>query len=72
MSLGGAARRLFDDMEMDEKVNGVDFPDGQGGYIHISAVELILRVLIAHFPVHAEARMLRIGLDLLQVCAPQR
>ena len=59
MSLGGAARRLFDDMEAEEKQYGVDFPNGNGQFVHMSAVEFVIRIVIAHFPVHAEARMLR-------------
>ena len=53
-ALGGAARRLFDDLDTEERQHGVDLPDGRGGYYHITAVEFILRILQHKFPVHAE------------------
>ena len=52
---GGAARRVSDDMDIAERQNGVDLPDGNGGWVHINSVELILRVLEDRFPVHEEA-----------------
>ena len=64
--LGGAARRIFDDLETEERQYGVDLLDDNGGYYHVSAVEFILRVLEDRFPVHQEARLLRIGLDLFK------
>ena len=42
-ALGGAARRIFDDLETEERQYGVDLPDGRGGHYHVSAVEFILR-----------------------------
>ena len=51
-ALGGAARRIFDDLEIEERQYGVDLPDGNGGHFHITAVEFILRVLEDRFPVH--------------------
>ena len=62
-ALGGAARRLFDDLDTSERQTGVDLLDGNGGFYHISVAELILRVLEHRFPVHQEAGVLRIGFD---------
>ena len=31
-ALGGAARKLFDDLDTNERQNGVDLPDGHGGF----------------------------------------
>ena len=53
--LGGAARRIFDDLQTGERQYGVDLPDRQGGYYHISGVEFIMRVLEDRLPVRQEA-----------------
>ena len=66
VALGGAARRISDDLETEERQYGVDVPDGNGGYYNISSVEFILRVLEDHPPVHQEARLVRIGFDFFQ------
>ena len=54
-AFGGAATRLFDDLDAGERQNGVDLPDGRGGYYHIAGVEFIFRILQHKLPVHAEA-----------------
>ena len=50
-ALSGAGRLLFDGLEMHERRYGVDIPGPQGD-VHLTAVELILRILCARFPVH--------------------
>ena len=58
-ALGGAARRLVDDFEAAECQDGVFVPDLEGGCCHLSAVEVILRVLIRQFFVHVRPRALQ-------------
>ena len=41
LSLGRVAGRLLGDMELEEAQHGVDLPDGQGGHVYLSVVELI-------------------------------
>ena len=67
-ALGGAARRLFDDMEQGERQFGVDLPGPrqQGQSVRVSVVEFILGVFVRRFPVRREVRMLRIGLDFFK------
>ena len=63
---GGGARNFFDDLDMFERQNGVDLLDGRGGYYHVTIIEFIFRMLEHKFPVHEEARMLRIGFDFFK------
>lgn len=58
---GGAARRLFDMMGTAERQYGVDVPGGAGGFVDISAVDFIVRVLEAHLPAYEDARVLCTG-----------
>ena len=63
------ARGLLDGMAIHEEQNGVHFGDPQvpGGFVHVSAVELFLRVLGSQFPVHGRGgHMLRICLGFLE------
>lgn len=53
-------------METAESQFGVDLSDGRGRYVHIIAVEFILRILQTQFPVHREARMLRTELGFFK------
>lgn len=64
--LGGQARKLFDGMPTHDKQHGAELQDGQGTVVRVSAVEFILGVLEAHFPVHEETRMLRTGLGFFK------
>ena len=53
LALSGSARLLFDGLEAQERKWGVDIPNAAGdGYVHLTAVEMILRILVAKFPVH--------------------
>lgn len=61
LALVDAARRPFGKTEIAERQRGVDIPDDNGNFVHVSAVDFIIEVLKAHLPVHEEAMMLRIG-----------
>ena len=65
-ALGGQARKFFEGMIAHEKQYGAELDDGQGHVVRVSAVEFILGVLEAHFPVHEEIRVLRTGLDFFK------
>ena len=62
-ALGGQARKFFEGMNIHEKQYGAELDDGQGQVVRVRAVDFILGVLEAHFPVHEETRVLRTGLD---------
>lgn len=63
-AFGGVARRLFDTIDAEQF--GVDLGDGNGGYVHVSAVEFIIRVLETQLLVQEEARMFRPGWDVFK------
>ena len=62
-AFGGAAGRFFDCMPTTGCQYDVDILDDQCGHIHVTVVEFILRVLVVHFPVCGEVRMLCAGLE---------
>ena len=68
IALGGAARRLLDDMEQGKRQFGLDLPDPrqQGQLVRVSVVEFILRVFMRRLLVRKEARMLLAGLDFFK------
>lgn len=49
---GGAACRLFGNMEIGERQRGVDIPDAQWNVAHASVVGFIIEGLTALFVVH--------------------
>ena len=63
-ALGGSARELFDDLDAAELQDGVFLPHEHEGYYHVSAEELILRVLERRF-VHVKAGMLQTRQNVL-------
>ena len=63
---GGQARTLFEGMIVHEKQYGVEFDDGRGNVVRVSVVEFIFGLLEAHFPVHAETKVFRTGLEFFK------
>lgn len=66
LAIGGAARRLFDNMGTVERQHGVDIFAYIGGCVHVSVVDLIIVMLEVHSPVRGEARMIRVGLGFFK------
>ena len=48
LALGGAARDLVREMDMNTKMNGFDEDDGNGNVRHVDGVSYILRAMQAH------------------------